>query len=80
MINGEQMKVLRKHSGVVPPASFSYEPSIDQFVYRFDINAYVDEVLKKIDFLIERETERRIVGILRERGYYILDQKGRLGE
>ncbi len=64
----------------LPPINIEELPITNQIRYTFDIGPYVKEAVESIHIEIERHIEAEVVKILRERGYYILDQHNRLGE
>lgn len=48
--------------------------------YPFDISGYVNQMVEQIMDEVERISEERVVELLRDKGYYILDQRWRLNK
>lgn len=62
----------------IPPIRIEDLPATNQIRYTFDIAPYVKDAVERIHIEIEKHIEAEVVAILRDRGYYILDQYNRL--
>lgn len=65
--------------GLFPVINFEELPETNEVRYTFDTGPYIRQMAEQVSAAVESYAEAEVVKILRDKGYYILDQRGREG-
>lgn len=65
--------------GFFPVINVEDLPATNEVRYTFDVGPYVRQAVEQVAAAVETYAEAEAVRILRKKGYYVLDQRGREG-